>query len=120
VHTPPVPGTPVPGGQSVGSIPHPGLIPEIPGGSQAFDSVSTPAGVLLPSLGTVTSSFLPTPGWDLPAVPGLSIPLPGHVGLPTDLLCAGTGWSLPKQDNGAHPADGLILPIEQQPRRGDW
>jgi collagen type IV alpha len=119
VQTPPVPGAPVPGGQSTGSIIHPGLIPEIPGGSQAFDNVSTPAGVLLPSLGTMTSSFLPTPGWDLPAVPGLSIPIPGHVGMPTDLLCSGTGWALHKDGDGAHPVDSVLLPIEQGPRRGD-
>jgi hypothetical protein len=102
------------------NVTNPGLVPEIPGGTQAFDSLSTPAGLLLPSLGTVSSTFLPTPGWDLPAVPGLSIPLPGHIGMPTDYLCAGTGWSLPVDGQGPNPVDQLILPVGQEPRRGDW
>jgi len=47
------------------------------------------------------SNLVSPPALNLPSVPGLGIPLPNQVPIPSDLLCVGTDWSASQGDDDA-------------------
>jgi hypothetical protein len=79
----------------------------------ALGALAPVAGVATPVLADGASLLMPGV-LSLPTVPGLPIPLPTQVGLPQDLICAGTGWSATTPSEVPHAAP----PAEA--RRGDW
>ncbi|WP_218014541.1 hypothetical protein [Mycolicibacterium palauense] len=122
---PPVPGAPVPGAGVLNTASLPGLLSPITGPSSIAASLPPETAVLAPLLGTGTSALLPWPGLDLPGVPGLPIPTPSYVGLPRDLVCEETAWSLqadkPAGKQAGKPAElAASTPADPaDPRRAD-
>jgi hypothetical protein len=85
---------------SVVPAPEAGL-PGAPGA--AIAGVPPAANPVTPWLASGVSQLLSPPPLNLPSVPGVGIPLPSKVPVPSDLLCAGTDWSVSQGDHGAQP-----------------
>jgi hypothetical protein len=79
----------------------------VPGTSAAAVAGIPPApDPVTPWLASGVSQLLSPPPLNLPSIPGVGIPLPSKVPLPTDLLCVGTDWSASVGGHGAQPPIG--------------
>lgn len=87
--------------------------PPIPGSAGGVvPGISTPDPVT-PLFASGISNLVSPPSLNLPSVPGLGIPMPSEVPIPSDLLCVGTGWS-------ASQGDAVPHPVEPAGRRDRW
>jgi collagen type IV alpha len=80
----------------------PAPAPPVPGTSAAA-AASIPAAPdpVTPWLASGVSQLLSPPPLNLPSIPGVGIPLPSQLPVPSDLLCVGTDWSASQGDHGA-------------------
>jgi hypothetical protein len=60
--------------------------------------------------GTGVSNLVSPPALNLPSIPGVGIPLPNQVPIPSDLLCVGTDWSASQGDSDVGPAVNSAIP----------
>jgi hypothetical protein len=83
----------------------------VPGASAAA-SVGAPAppSPLTPLAATGLSNLIAPPPLSIPSIPGLPVPLPNEIPVPTDLLCLGTDWSASEGDPAAAPAVNADIP----------
>jgi len=85
----------------------PAPTPPVPGASAAsVASVPAAPDPVTPWLASGVSQLLSPPPLNLPSIPGVGIPLPNKVPVPSDLLCVGTDWSASVGDHGAQPPIG--------------
>jgi hypothetical protein len=110
---------------SVIGIAPPGT-PPVPGASGAA-SVSVPGvpSPIAPLAATGLSNLISPPSLTIPSIPGLPIPLPSELPVPSDLLCVGTDWSASQGDSAAAPANveiprALIAGTPPVGDRRDW
>ncbi|HEX5144969.1 MAG TPA: hypothetical protein VFW21_13980 [Mycobacterium sp.] len=114
--------TPVATGGGGGGAPGGGGLFAPIGGLIPFGAMAPVLGALAPVTGLAApllgggSSMLAPAAIGVPTVPGLPLPLPTTVSMPSDLVCSGTGWSATAPHEGA-PAPGHGA---AEPRRGDW
>ncbi|PWQ83760.1 hypothetical protein DKX15_22200, partial [Enterococcus faecium] len=54
---------------------------------------------------TSLSNLITPPSLTIPSIPGLPVPLPNEVPVPSDLLCVGTDWSASQGDSAATPGN---------------
>jgi hypothetical protein len=98
------------GASSVASVLPPPPAPA-PGASGAVNvGVPGPPDPLTPLAATGLSNLIaPTP-LNIPSIPGLPVPLPNALPVPSDLLCVGTDWSASQGDSAAAPVVDADLP----------
>jgi hypothetical protein len=104
----PPPPAPAPGGPAVVSV----GAPPVPDG-------------FTPLLASGVSNLIAPSPVNLPTIPGLPVPLPNQLPVPSDLLCAGTDWSATQGDSAtAGPnADVPRVPVSgpaPATDRRDW
>ncbi len=78
--------------------------PPVPGGSGSV-SLAVPGtpSPIAPLAATGLSNLVSPPSLTIPSIPGLPVPLPNTVPVPSDLLCVGTDWSASQGDSAATP-----------------
>mgnify|MGYP007088732256 FL=1 len=88
---------------SVMGITPPGT-PPVPGAPGAVNvAVPGPPSPLTPLAATGLSNLINPPSLTIPSIPGMPIPLPNTVPVPSDLLCVGTDWSASQGDSATSP-----------------
>ncbi len=80
--------------------------PPVPGGAGAVN-VSVPGvpSPMTPLAATGLSNLVSPPSLTIPSIPGLPVPLPNELPVPSDLLCVGTDWSASQGDSAEAPAN---------------
>ncbi|WP_240431028.1 hypothetical protein [Mycobacterium kyogaense] len=106
-----------------------GVLPPPPApapGAPAAVSISAPPvpDGFTPLLATGVSNLISPSPLNLPSIPGMPVPLPNEIPVPSDLLCAGTDWSA-SQGGGvtrapAADADVVRAPVVGGDRRDRW
>lgn len=85
--------------------------PPVPGASGAASvGVPAPPDPLTPLAATGLSNLIAPPPLNIPSIPGLPVPLPNEIPVPSDLLCIGTDWSASQGDPAAAPAANADIP----------
>ncbi len=92
-----------------------GLLPPPPApapGAPGAVSVSGPVipDTVTPLLATGVSNLIAPSPLNLPSIPGLPVPLPNEIPVPSDLLCVGTDWSATQGDSAAGRPANADLP----------
>jgi hypothetical protein len=78
--------------------------PPVPGASGAVNVAAPgPPSPLTPLAATGLSNLINPPSLTIPSIPGMPIPLPSTVPVPSDLLCVGTDWSASQGDSATAP-----------------
>ncbi|EKF23975.1 hypothetical protein C731_1995 [Mycolicibacterium hassiacum DSM 44199] len=77
--------------------PAPGASGSLAAGIPAGDQVTGP-------IATGISNLVAPPALALPDIPGLPVPLPNGIPMPTDLICEGTDWSTSRTPAAEIPA----------------
>ncbi len=99
--------------------PPPAPAPGVPGAV----SVSGPGipDAVTPLLATGVSNLISPSPLNLPSIPGLPVPLPNEIPVPSDLLCVGTDWSATQGDSARGPvnADVPRAPVSGAAPAGD-
>ncbi|WP_347133446.1 hypothetical protein [Mycobacterium sp. DL] len=82
----------------------------VPGAAGAVN-VGVPAtpDPFTPLAATGLSNLIAPPPLNIPSIPGLPVPLPNEIPVPSDLLCIGTDWSASQGDSAA-PAVNVDIP----------
>jgi hypothetical protein len=63
---------------------------------------------MTPLAATSLSNLIAPPSLTIPSIPGLPVPLPNELPVPSDLLCAGTDWSASQGDPAVTPVNADI------------
>jgi hypothetical protein len=83
--------------------------PSVPGGAGSVSvGVPAPPSPLTPLAATGLSNLVSPPSLTIPSIPGLPVPLPNEVPVPSDLLCVGTDWSATQGDSATTPVNAEI------------
>ncbi|GJF10103.1 hypothetical protein NGTWS1803_16330 [Mycolicibacterium cyprinidarum] len=92
-----------------GALPPPPV--PAPGAAGAVN-VGVPAAPspLTPLAATGLSNLVSPQPLTIPSIPGLPVPLPSEIPVPTDLLCVGTNWSASQGDPAAESAINVDIP----------
>ncbi len=79
-------------------------------GAAGAASVSGPVvpDTVTPLLATGVSNLVSPSPLNLPSIPGLPVPLPSEIPVPSDLLCVGTDWSATQGDSAQAPTSADI------------
>ncbi|MCV7070706.1 hypothetical protein H7H73_09890, partial [Mycobacterium rufum] len=94
--------------------------PGVPG-AVSVSGPPIPDGVT-PLLATGVSNLIAPSPLNLPSIPGLPVPLPNQIPVPSDLLCVGTDWSATQGDSanrGPANADLPRVPVTAATPAGD-
>jgi len=100
--------------------------PPAPGSPAAVvvEQAQGPLSAAVPGMAAATSTLFSPPELNLPSIPGVGIPLPNKISLPTDLICEGTAWSATVTDADGAPVTPTQLPADRRDpavgNRGDW
>ena len=100
--------------------PPPAPAPGVPG-AVSVSGPPIPDGVT-PLLATGVSNLIAPSPLNLPSIPGLPVPLPNQIPVPSDLLCVGTDWSATQGDSanrGPANADLPRVPVTAATPAGD-
>ncbi len=106
-----------------------GVLPPPPApapGAPAAVSIAGPAlpDPVTPLLATGVSNLIAPSPLNLPSIPGLPVPLPNQIPVPSDLLCAGTDWAASQGGGAVHAptadADVTRAPVAGSDRRDRW
>ncbi|MGE3658801.1 MAG: hypothetical protein AB7G47_18740 [Mycolicibacterium sp.] len=77
----------------------------VPGAAATVDAgIPAPAAPLTPLAATGLSNLVAPPSLTVPSIPGLPVPLPSEIPMPTDLICVDTAWSASQGDSTGAPA----------------
>lgn len=83
----------------------------VPGASGAASvGVPAPSSPFTPLAATGLSNLIAPPPLNIPSIPGLPVPLPNEIPMPSDLLCIGTDWSASQADSTVAPAANADIP----------